>query len=188
MGRVVREDALAALVDQHVGRGLVNAAAARHAGLAPEDFEPRVQAVLVLMPFLAPKLPRLRPELLAGLAADIERTATRLLQLRALLPTQADAAAVLSARPSLLLDGEWERLPAGLDALLRRFSEGDVARLVHAEPSLLLEDVDGVLRELQRLVPAASGGADPLAAAAAILAANPSLATSCLRLRDLSIW
>ena len=111
-----------------------------------------------------------------------------MLQLRALLPTQADAAAVLSARPSLLLDGEWERLPAGLDALLRRFSEGDVARLVHAEPSLLLEDVDGVLRELQRLVPAASGGADPLAAAAAILAANPSLATSCLRLRDLSIW
>eukprot|EP00887_Chlorella_sp_A99_P005535 scaffold1.g5535.t1 len=101
------------------------------------------------MPFLEPQLARLRPALLAGLAADPERAAARLVELRALLP-RANVAAVLSQRPSLVLDGEWEAVPAGLARLLAYYTEEEAAAMVSVEPCLLLDDVRVVLRELTR--------------------------------------
>ena len=209
MGRVVHEERVASLVDDHLREGLVGAASARLAGLEPGEFEARVevsgscmscpgpltlhlpgsggtdctslvlQRLLALLPCLTPRISRLRPELLAGLVTDIGRAAARLIELRGLLPG-ADVAAVLGQRPLLLLDGEWEQIPAGVAGLRRHFSEEQVARMVAQEPLLLLEDIDQVLRDLQRLLP----GQD----AAAALATQPGLATRVLRLDGLSIW
>lgn len=101
------------------------------------------------MPFLQDRLPRMRPKLLAALAADPDRVAARLIQLRSLLPA-ADVAAVAAVRPSLLLDGEWEGVAERAAALGRHYSEAEVARIVQAEPLLLAEELQGVLEELQR--------------------------------------
>ena len=53
-------------------------------------------------------------------------------------------------RPSLLLDGEWQRVPGGVAALAARYSEAEAARLAAAEPLLLAEDLEHVLQELGR--------------------------------------
>ena len=60
--------------------------------------------------------------------------------------------AVLSQRPSLLLEGEWERVAGGVVALQARYSESEVARLATAEPLLLVADLEEVLQELGRWV------------------------------------
>lgn len=68
------------------------------------------------------------------------------------LPPLAPAYAPLPQRPSLLLDGEWERVPVGVAALEARYSEEEAARLASAEPLLLVEDLEYVLQELGRWV------------------------------------
>ena len=77
-------------------------AAARASGLPYEDFEARLQRLLTLLPFLQPRIPRMQPRLLAALAADPEGLASRLIQLKVLLPA-ADVGAIVTQRPSLLL-------------------------------------------------------------------------------------
>jgi len=66
-----------------------------------------------------------------------------------MLPS-TDVAAVLAGRPSLLLEGEWELVPAALVSLQSMFSDADVAALIEAEPVILTQDVDVLWRELQR--------------------------------------
>jgi HPt (histidine-containing phosphotransfer) domain-containing protein len=172
MGRVVREDRLAVQFNEQLNQGLVRSAAARASGLEYEEFEtrlqvrwlaggcrrsaprltlcfPAVQRLLYLMPFLQPRLLRIQPKLLAALAADPDLIAARLIELKALLPA-ADVAAVAGQRPSLLLAGEWERVPDAVRQLLALYSEEEAARLATAEPVLLADDVEEVLAELGR--------------------------------------
>ena len=113
------------------------------------DRPPSKQRLLAVAPFLQQRLIRMRPKLIAALAADPERVAARLIALRALLPG-ADVAAVAGGRPSLLLDPEWGGVEARAAGLAAVYSEAEVARLVAAEPLLLAEDLEAVLAELQR--------------------------------------
>lgn len=53
-------------------------------------------------------------------------------------------------RPSLLLDGEWERVEGGVRQLAARYTEEEAARLASAEPLLLVEDLEQILEELGR--------------------------------------
>jgi hypothetical protein len=92
---------------------------------------------------------RMQPKLLAALAADPERVAGRLIELKSLLPL-ADVAAIAAQRPSLLLDGEWERVAGGAAQLAAVYAEAEVAKLASSEPLLLVEDLQHILAELQR--------------------------------------
>jgi fermentation-respiration switch protein FrsA (DUF1100 family) len=92
---------------------------------------------------------RMQPKLLAALAADPERVAGRLIELKSLLPL-ANVAAIAGQRPSLLLDGEWERVAGGAAQLAAIYAEAEVAKLASAEPLLLVEDLQHILAELQR--------------------------------------
>eukprot|EP00887_Chlorella_sp_A99_P005790 scaffold1.g5790.t1 len=100
------------MADAHLQRGLALTAAAAAAGLQLEEVELGIQRLLVLMPFLERGLLRLPPRVLGGLAADPERAGRRLIALRAELPPTADVAALLSQRPSLLLEPDWPSVGA----------------------------------------------------------------------------
>ncbi len=96
----------------------------------------------------------------AHLARVLKRHAVRLLRLSGHLFTSYASQPVYMQllalhptplqRPSLLLDGEWERVPGGVAALAARYAEEEVARLASAEPLLLVEDLEHVLQELGR--------------------------------------
>ena len=53
-------------------------------------------------------------------------------------------------RPELLLDGEFQRLPAALEKLEAAFPDSDVGGMVAAQPLLLVEDIEVVIEELRR--------------------------------------
>lgn len=173
-----------------------------------------MQRLLYLMPFLQPRLLRIQPKLLAALAADPDLIAARLIELKALLPA-ADVAAVAGQRPSLLLAGEWERVPGAVRQLLALYSEEEAARLATAEPVLLADDVEEVLAELgrwagqaralalQAVQPSCCGMPCcqcalqavrfrcrllPQQDARATLLQQPSLASNVSRLSHLSLW
>ncbi|PRW58273.1 ER lumen retaining receptor isoform B [Chlorella sorokiniana] len=173
MGRVVSEQRVALQFDTQLNQGLVRSAAARESGLDYDEFEARLQRLFTLVPFLQERMLRMQPKLLAALAAEPEQLAQRLVELKTLLP-QADVAAIVAQRPSLLLDGEWERVPAGVAALAACYSEEEAGRLASAEPLLLVEDLEHVLQELGRLM---GGSGD----AAAMLLRDPSMVYSVQR-------
>ena len=60
---------------------------------------------------------------------------------------------ITGRRPELLLDGEFERLPAALAKLAAAFPASDVGKMVAAQPLLLVEDIDIIIDELRRCVP-----------------------------------
>ena len=55
-----------------------------------------------------------------------------------------------ACRPSLLVEPEFDHIPDGIAGLRRHFSEKDVVAVVSKEPTLMLERIDTVLRELER--------------------------------------
>jgi hypothetical protein len=176
MGRGHQEASLP--FDEAAQQAMNLAAAALKAGTEVEEFSAKVDGLLAVAPFLRGRLPRMRPSLLVALASDVQRFAVRLVCLKDLIPG-ADVAAIVSMRPSLLLDGEFERIPAALEGLKRYFDEEDVARMTSLEPLLLVEDIEAVLKELERLVPGDEFNA---------LRNAPQIASQVCGLRGLSLW
>lgn len=68
-----------------------------------------LQELVLLLPDLASQLPGLHPKTLAVLAADIRGVAQKLIRLRLLFPS-ADVSQMISRRPTLLLDEEFEQV------------------------------------------------------------------------------
>lgn len=181
MGRMVSPGAINSEFNQdHISQGLIRSAAKRVSN-NPDEFEQNLTQLLVIMPFLQARLARIKPELLAGLASDVETTASRILSLKVDLIPGADVESILHQRPSLLLNPEWSKIGACLSGLQTHYSDKDIAAMVSKEPLLLVEDVEKILRELERFVPA------PIDLSAA-LRANPELASQVIGLRDLSLW
>ena len=71
-------------------------------------------------------------------------------------------------------------MPACMESLRRHYDDASIVEMVTKEPLLLVEDVDTVLGELERLAP----HSDRLDA----LRANPALASQVANLRGLSMW
>jgi hypothetical protein len=151
MGRVISEDKIRPLMNQDsIQQGLIRSAAAQASNLEIEDFETRLADLLIVMPFLQPRLVRMKPALLAGLAADVGKTAERMVTLKNMLDEGANIESILSQRPSLVLDEDWPKIPLALDSLKKYYDDVAIAEMATAEPILLVENVDGVLRELER--------------------------------------
>ena len=53
-------------------------------------------------------------------------------------------------RPSLLLGSELAGVPEAVARLRAHYTDTELARMVSAEPLLLVEDVDAILAELER--------------------------------------
>lgn len=68
-----------------------------------------LQELVLLLPDLASQLPSLHPKTLAVLAADTAGVAQKLIWLRLLFPS-ADVSQMISRRPTLLLDEEFEQV------------------------------------------------------------------------------
>ncbi|KAI8476739.1 MAG: hypothetical protein J3K34DRAFT_222803 [Monoraphidium minutum] len=188
MGRVVREESLG--LTQAAREALVaRAVAERCGGLSEAELRERLEALAALVPSLAGRLLLLRADLLGELVGDVGAVAAKMLQLKAWFPT-ADLAELVGRRPSLLSAAEFGRVGAARRQLLARFPDpggggagaasAAVDRLVTAQPLLLVEDVEALLAELERLLP----GTD----AAAALLRDPGLADSVACNRGLSLW
>eukprot|EP00775_Hariotina_reticulata_P008155 gene8155-8348_t len=218
MGRVVRSERL------KLGSGsrqrLVILAAAQQLSISPEDMEMRLQELVTLLPDLSSMLPALHPRTLANLAADTPGVAQKLIRLRLLFPV-ADLAQMISRRPTLLLEEEFQQIePARVKLLLRlapnpgspadaaavasppanvlgtrmtapstsasSTTSADAGRaslldgLVSRQPLLLVENVDQLLDELERLLPAV----DVMSA----VLHDPDIIVQVMSNRKLSLW
>jgi len=151
MGRVMKEDSIRPLMNQDsIQQGLIRSAAARASNIELEDFESRLADLLVIMPFLQPRLVRMKPALLAALATDVVKTAERVIQFKNMLDERANIESILSQRPSLVLDEDWPKIPLALASLRKFYDDVTIADMASAEPILLVENVDSILRELER--------------------------------------
>jgi hypothetical protein len=151
MGRVIKEDAIRPLMNQDsIQQGLIRSAAAQASNLELEDFETRLADLLIIMPFLQARLVRMKPALLAALATDVVKTAERVIQLKNMLDPGANIESILSQRPSLVLDEDWPKIPLALETLRKYYDDVAIAEMASAEPILLVENVDSILRELER--------------------------------------
>ena len=148
-GRMMQENQAGMLDDDYIQQGLIRSAAARAANLDIDEFEANLTNLLVIMPFLQARLTLMKPELLADLAKDVTKTATRMIELRTMIPG-GNVESVCSQRPSLLLDAEWKKVPIALEKLAEHYDEQAIAKMVTAEPLLLVEDVNKILKELER--------------------------------------
>ena len=150
MGRVITEDQIRPLMNQEsIQQGIIRSAAAQASGLELEEFETRLESLLTVMPFLQARLVRMKPALLAALAADVEKTATRIVQLQNIL-SGGNMESILSQRPSLVLDEEWVKIPAALESLKKHYNDEHIAQMASKEPILLIENVDTILKDLER--------------------------------------
>jgi hypothetical protein len=133
---------------------LIVRAAAAEAGLGEEAMADALRRLAILLPDLVPRLPSLKPALLAALASDLDRVAANLVGLRAALPG-ADVAALVTAEPRLALEAQPAAVARAADELAALLPPGtDVAGLITAFPAYL--DVEGVraaLAEAARVAP-----------------------------------
>ena len=122
----------------------------RRNGVYPSmgEFEAELTELFIIMPFLHPRLSRIRREVLAHLAYDVNKTASRLIELKTMIP-KANIESICSRRPSTLLDRDWEKVPSAVESLALYYDETTIARMVTAEPALLVEDVNKILKELE---------------------------------------
>ncbi|PNW80289.1 hypothetical protein CHLRE_08g385600v5 [Chlamydomonas reinhardtii] len=136
---------------------LITSAASRMSGLEADVFDRQLQELLTLLPDLRDRLLSLSPAILVELAADTAGVALKLIQLREWFPA-ANLGMLLARRPTLLTAAEWGGVAAARDKLHAMFPEGGVDDLVTRQPLLLVEDVDELVGELERLLLPAEGG------------------------------
>jgi hypothetical protein len=150
MGRMIQEDTIRPLMSQDsIQQGLIRSAAAQASNLELEDFKTRLADLLIIMPFLQQRLVRMKPALLAALATDVAKTAERMINLKNMLDG-ANIESILSQRPSLVLDEDWPKIPLALTSLRKYYDDVAIAEMASQEPILLVENVDSILRELER--------------------------------------
>ena len=151
MGRVIREEKLPFL-DENVKNGLIRSAAAQLSN-APDStaFSCRVDRLLVLIPALSTILLRMRPAIIADLADNIDIVAQRLVDFKMAILPSANIEKIVCARPMLLLEEEWSKIPGCLEKLKMYYSnEEDIVHIVEREPIYLVEDIEDILRTLTR--------------------------------------
>ncbi|GFR45413.1 hypothetical protein Agub_g6791 [Astrephomene gubernaculifera] len=154
MGRMVSPDRIQLSEEQRIA--LIASAAAQLSGADPAAFTEQVQELLLLLPSLRPRLASLQPALLAELAGNTAAVAGKMVQLREWFPS-ADLCALLGRHPGLLTEaGGWGGVREAHRKLHTMFPEGGVDEMVTRQPLLLVEDVDWVVGELERLL--SSGG------------------------------
>eukprot|EP00775_Hariotina_reticulata_P005263 gene5263-5498_t len=146
---------------------LVAIVAAQQLSLPTSEMEQRLDDLMLLLPDLAGKVPKLPPQLVAGLTADLAVTSRRLLALKQLLPA-ANISWLVSERPQLLLQ-ESAELVAAVEALKQLLQLEHVDKLVEAQPLFLVTPcVEQVMQEISRLMPSCK---DP----AALLVSDPDM-------------
>ncbi|GAB4822584.1 hypothetical protein N2152v2_009630 [Parachlorella kessleri] len=152
--------------DESAQRRLIKIYVAQELKQTVEWVDARLLELSILLPDLLPKLDRLQAKLVLQLVRDTPAVAAKLVHFRELLP-ELDLSRLLAQYPRLLLDLDADALQRQLVTLRVALPGVKVELLVQREPLLLTADIQRVLEELQRLLPA---GQDPIK----VLVADPS--------------
>ncbi|EFJ44519.1 hypothetical protein VOLCADRAFT_95232, partial [Volvox carteri f. nagariensis] len=150
MGRMVPADRIALSSEQK--QMLITSAAARLSGLDTAAFDAQLQELLLLLPDIRSRLLSLKPAILVELCSDTRGVAYKLVQLREMFP-DANVSVIIAKRPTLLTAAEWPGVEVAHRKLGTMFPEGGLGQMVTQQPLLLVEDVDEVVGELERLMP-----------------------------------
>ncbi|GIL50541.1 hypothetical protein Vafri_6714 [Volvox africanus] len=181
MGRMVPADSIALTTDQK--QVLITSAAARLSGLDTDAFDAQLQELLLLLPDMRSRLLSLKPSILVELCEDTRAVAYKLIQLREMFP-DANVSIIIAKRPTLLTAAEWPGVEGAHRKLREMFPEGGLGQMVTQQPLLLVEEVDQLVEELGRLMPASSSGCSPQQ----LIRSNPDLILMVASNRGLSLW
>ncbi|DBA70406.1 TPA: hypothetical protein ACH3X2_011820 [Trebouxia sp. C0005] len=132
-----------------------------------------------LLPDLAGRWQKLQPQILLLMTADTSIVAVRLLQLKMWFP-EANVSTMVSQRPTLVLDEEFNGIPAAMKVLQHWFAADAIDHMVQEEPLFLVEDVESAISSLNRWMSTTNG--------AHKLQRHPHLLLSLVPNRKLSLW
>eukprot|EP00884_Botryococcus_braunii_P004355 jgi/Botrbrau1/13920/Bobra.136_2s0011.2 len=177
MRRIYQEENLN--LPSQMNIGMVLAAAMRESKLDAASFTSNLKTLMILLPPLDDHILRLKPQIIAELVDNPSNIAVKLVQLRQMLPT-ADVGHIVSKRPMLLRDDEFDGVPAAIDRLTELFPQADIGKMVEYQPLMLVEDLDKVMEQLRRLLPNQD--------IVALLQRSPNIICSVAENRSLSIW
>lgn len=138
-----------------------------------------LQDLHALLPEVAKRWRSLPADVFQALTTDPPATVLKLVQLRSWFPT-ADVSLMVSRRPSLLLDVEFEVIPAALQVLQDLFDTDAIDHMVQEQPLFLVEDIPRAVSHLNSWTSSADG--------ASRLQKNPQLLLSIVPNRKLSLW
>jgi hypothetical protein len=141
----------------------VKAIAARDMGLSESELDERLGDLVVIIPEMRTKVPSMKPDLLAKLAADTRGVARRLVRLKELFPL-GNVSLMATNRPDLVLDDALlDRLGARAEALREALPGFDVDKMVEQQPALLdIEDPRGTVEHVQQMFGGSLGGGSVL--------------------------
>ncbi|KAA6427521.1 MAG: hypothetical protein FRX49_02184 [Trebouxia sp. A1-2] len=108
-----------------------------------------------LLPDLAGRWQKLQPQILLLMTADTSIVAVRLLQLKMWFP-EANVSTMVSQRPTLVLDEEFNGIPAAMKVLQHWFAADAIDHMVQEEPLFLVEDVESAISSLNSSLRAVS--------------------------------
>lgn len=132
-----------------------------------------------LLPDLADRWQKLQPQILVLMIADTSTVAVRLLQLKMWFP-EANVSTMVSQRPTLVLDEEFNGIPAAMKVMQHWFAADAIDHMVQEEPLFLVEDVESAISSLNRWMSTTNG--------AHKLQRHPHLLLSLVPNRKLSLW
>ncbi|GAB4820638.1 hypothetical protein N2152v2_007684 [Parachlorella kessleri] len=121
--------------------------------LSDEAVAERLRQLALLMPTLQQKLPAMKPQLIARLAADVPAVAAAMLQLKDVFP-EADVAKLAVREPALVLGFDMVRLRGVAEELRQLLPRLNVDRLVEENPSMLdVRQFAEAMQEAKRIMP-----------------------------------
>lgn len=138
-----------------------------------------MQVLQQLVPDLSGCWHKLQPEILLAMTADTSAVASKLLQLKMWFP-QANVSMMVAQRPTLVLDNEFNGIPAAMGVLQHWFEADAIDHMVQEQPLFLIEDVEDAISSLNRWMSTTNG--------AHKLQRNPQLLLSLVPNRKLSLW
>ncbi|CAD7699318.1 unnamed protein product [Ostreobium quekettii] len=119
---------------------LVMKIASEELGMEEDHFQRQLEVMQQLLPGFGPRVATMPPKLIAALVGIAPEVATKLVELKSMLP-EADVSSLCLQRPSLLLDADLAALRRDVDRLRRLLPRTDVDALVERHPVVL--DVPG---------------------------------------------
>lgn len=137
-------------INEHMVKGF----AVKELHISEDEMEHRLQQLSLLLPDLAAKISVMKPKAVAYFAADTNRLALALVELKRLFPT-ADVANMVVKQPALLIERSPQELAVAAEKLRELLPRFDIDWLLERHPQIAL-DVDTfaeTLAEAQRMMP-----------------------------------
>eukprot|EP00884_Botryococcus_braunii_P012187 jgi/Botrbrau1/2096/Bobra.0093s0004.1 len=159
--------------DDSATRQLMKTWVQRRLGETTQGMDVRMSTLGAILPDLVGKMERMKADTLLAFLQDLNGVTIKVIRLREMFRT-INVSQLVAKMPALVLNYDPCFLSTKFDSL-RRFvgSDEEAERLIQIEPMLLLADMEAVLNDVERLIPAGVDGRRE--AAMRYLLANPRL-------------